>query len=112
MAKKTVESTESMMKILVTRMAKLRAEKDSIDAQIEEVKGELLPLMMATGTQNIDIGGVGKVVFVKGGESVSLNKGKLQGNLLKYLDAEDVATVIEASSTTVTKKPYIQFTPA
>ena len=109
MAKKKAESVEELLQVLVEKMADLRSERDRVEGEIESLKGEILPLMMAGGVNMFASEGVGTLIFVKGGESLSLKKGKLQGNLLKYMDAADVAEVIQRSSTVVVKNPFVQF---
>ena len=109
MAKKKAESVEELLQVLVEKMADLRSERGRVEGEIESLKGEILPLMMAGGVNIFASEGVGTLTFVKGGESLSLKKGKLQGNLLKYMDAADVAEVIRRSSTVVVKNPFVQF---
>ncbi len=108
MARK-VYSVEDSLRVLTEKMASLRAEKDRVEGEIESLKSEILPLMMAGEVSLFTSEGVGTLTFVKGGESLSLKKDKLQGNLLKYMDAADVAEVIQRSSTVTVKNPYVQF---
>lgn len=110
MVKKKAESMEDyLLRRFTEKMARLREEKDRVEGEIEKVKGEMLPLMVASDTQIFKVEGVGTVTFVKGGMSLSLKKDKLRGNLLKYMDAADVADVILKSSTVVENNAYIQF---
>ena len=109
MAKKKAESVEELLQVLVEKMADLRSEKDRVEGEIESLKGEILPLMIAGGVNTFASEGVGTLIFVKGGESLSLKKGKLQGNLLMYMSSIEVADVIQKSSTVVVKNPYVQF---
>ena len=109
MAKKKAESVEELLQVLVEKMADLRSEKDRVEGEIESLKGEILPLMMAGGVNMFASEGVGTLTFVKGGESLSLKKDKLRSNLLMYMSSIEVADVIQKSSIVVVKNPYVQF---
>jgi hypothetical protein len=90
-------------------MRELRDQLDQINEEMKGLKDDILPLMMASGLKTFGKEGVGLITMVEGSTTLQLKKDKLQANLLRYLDAADVAEVIETSSAMVIKEPYIQF---
>jgi hypothetical protein len=103
------EKMEKVMLLMLKKLASLRQKEADIKVEIEGVKSELHAVMEAQGIDILAKDGVGTVTVIPTTETVSLNKEKLRENLLKYLSAEEVADVIERSSTFSQRKAYLQF---
>ena len=105
--KRQVVAEEDRLTVLLRRRAELYKQEQTIKTDLAEVKEEAVPLMLARGITSFVDEAVGTLTLVEGSNR-SISGEKLRVNLLKYLDAADVAEVVDAS-TTITSYTTMQY---